>query len=334
MEIGKVPEEVLQRSVFNRIKKRRPEVLVHPGIGEDCAVLQFDKDEAMVISTDPITGTINDIGTLAVHITVNDLASAGADAVGILQTIILPPGTPEADLVKVISEMEEVCNDLNIEIIGGHTEVSKAVTQPLISITGIGKIRRDHLITTAGLRPGQELVLTKWAGLEGSAILAADLAAELADSLPEDMLERARSWKKYLSVLPESRIATRHGVSAMHDVTEGGVLGALWEMASAGGVGVAVDLAAIPVREETRAICSALGLDPYKLISSGCMLIAVDDGAALAASLREAGIPAAVIARATAGADKYIVDGDARIPLAAPGSDELYKAYDRSVEVC
>lgn len=327
MEIGKVPEEILQRSVFKRIKKRRPEVLVHPGIGEDCAVLVFENNEAMVISTDPITGTINDIGTLAVHITVNDLASAGADAVGLLQTIILPPGTNENDLIKVISEMEAVCNELNIEIIGGHTEVSAAVTQPLISITGIGKVKRDSLITTAGLRSGQDLVLTKWAGLEGTSILAADMEKELRKKLPADLLERAKGWKRYLSVLPESRIACRIGVSAMHDVTEGGVLGALWEMASAAGVGVIVDLEAIPVKEETHEICAYFDMDPHKLISSGCMLIATDHGERMVEALLDADIAATVIGKATKNAEKYVVDGGVKRPLTAPGSDELYKAY-------
>lgn len=327
MEIGKVPEEVLQRSVFKRIKRRRPEVLVHPGIGEDCAVVVFEPDEAMVVSTDPITGSIHDIGTLAVHITVNDLASSGADAVGILQTIILPPGTPEADLIKVITEMEEVCNELNIEIIGGHTEVSAAVTKPLISITGIGKIKRDSLITTAGLKAGQELVLTKWAGLEGTAILASDMEKELRKTMPRDLLERAKGWKRYLSVLPESRIACRVGVTAMHDVTEGGVFGALWEMASAAGVGVVVDQRAIPVKDETLEICRYFNMDPYKLISSGCMLIATDHGEELVLALRDADIPATVIGRAQANQDKYVMDGETRKPLESPGSDELYKAY-------
>lgn len=329
MEIGKVPEDVLQRSVFNRIRKRRPEVLVHPGIGEDCAVLAFEPDEAMVVSTDPITGTINDIGTLAVHITVNDLASTGADAVGLLQTVILPPGTGEEDLVRVMTEMEAVCNELGIEIIGGHTEVSKAVTQPLISVTGIGKVKRDRILTTGGMKAGQDLVLTKWAGLEGTSILAADMEEELSRAISPELVARAKDWKRYLSVLPESRIACRQGVSAMHDVTEGGVYGAIWELAAAAGVGVAVDRAAIPVKGETREICRYFGLDPYKLVSSGCMLIACDDGPKLVASLAEAGIPATRIGKATESPDKTIVDGDVSTPLAAPGSDELYKAYTR-----
>ncbi len=129
MKIGKVPENVLKRSVFKQIKSKREEVLVHPGVGEDCAVLGLAPDEVFVLSTDPITGAVSDIGTLAVHVTANDLASAGAEPVGILLTILLPQSAAEADLKFLMKEIESACESLKIEIIGGHTEVTAAVNQ-------------------------------------------------------------------------------------------------------------------------------------------------------------------------------------------------------------
>ena len=142
MKIGKVPENVLKRSVFKQIKSKREEVLVHPGVGEDCAVLGLAPDEVFVLSTDPITGAVSDIGTLAVHVTANDLASAGAEPVGILLTILLPQSAAEADLKFLMKEIESACESLKIEIIGGHTEVTAAVNQPIVTVTGVGKVKK------------------------------------------------------------------------------------------------------------------------------------------------------------------------------------------------
>lgn len=155
MKIGKVPENVLKRSVFKQIKSKREEVLVHPGVGEDCAVLGLAPDEVFVLSTDPITGAVSDIGTLAVHVTANDLASAGAEPVGILLTILLPQSAAEADLKFLMKEIESACESLKIEIIGGHTEVTAAVNQRSSPVTGVGKVKKDAVLFTKGAKPGQ-----------------------------------------------------------------------------------------------------------------------------------------------------------------------------------
>ena len=172
MKIGKIPESVLKRSVFKQIRTKRPEVLIGAGVGEDCAVMQLKENEVFVLSTDPITGTGKDIGELAVHITANDLASAGAEPVGMLLTVLLPESIEEADIRRMMEEVERACAKLHIQVMGGHTEVTRAVNQPLISVTGVGKAREDRVITTSGARPGQDIVLTKWIGIEGTSIVA------------------------------------------------------------------------------------------------------------------------------------------------------------------
>ena len=141
MRIGKLPEITLKRSVLNQIGRRRKEVLVGPGIGEDCSVIAIEEDEVLVLSTDPITGTVKDIGTFAVHITANDIASNGADIIGIMLTILLPDTTEEADLRLMMQDIEAVCKELEIEVLGGHTEVTKAVCQPIVTVTGVGKLK-------------------------------------------------------------------------------------------------------------------------------------------------------------------------------------------------
>lgn len=328
MEIGKVPENILKRSVLKGLTVRRPEVLVHAGIGEDCAVLAPSAD-ALVLSTDPITGTAKDIGNLAFHITANDIASSGAELIGMLLTIIFPPESTEEELKQIMAELTELAEQYNVEILGGHTEVSAAVTQTLVSVTGVGRIAQEKVISTGGLKVGQDLVVTKWIGLEGTAILVAEKKEELLAHLPADLVETAGDFSELLSVVPDSRVAMENGVSAMHDVTEGGIFGALWEMAEASGVGLEVDLKRIPIRQETVEICEVFDINPYMLISSGAMLIGTDHGSQLVDALERAGIHAAVVGRATAGNDRVILNGDERRFLEPPKTDELFRALGR-----
>ena len=324
MKIGKVPETILRRSVFKKINVKRPEVLVHAGIGEDCAVLGPTED-AIVLSTDPITGTAKDIGKLAFHITANDIASSGAELIGILVTIIFPPENSEEELKTIMEDMTGLADQYQVEILGGHTEVSEAVSQTLVSVTGVGRIAKEKVVTTGGLKPKQELVVTKWIGLEGSLILAKEREEELKKQLPEEMIETVKGFDKYLSVVPDSRIAMEAGVSAMHDVTEGGIFGALWEMAAASGVGLEIDLKKIPVRQETIEVCEVFDINPYMLISSGTMLIGTDHGHQLVEALERAGIHAAVIGYATEGNDRVIINGEERRFLEPPKTDELFR---------
>ncbi|SET41439.1 AIR synthase family protein [[Clostridium] polysaccharolyticum] len=327
MKIGKIPETVLKRSVFKQIHHRRNEVLLRPGVGEDCAMLQVGPDEVLVMSTDPITGTTKEIGTFAVHVTANDIASSGAEPIGILLTLILPEQISESDIKQIMKEAEAVCEELNIEIMGGHTEVSKAVNQPLISVTGIGKIKKNEMLKTAGLKPGQELVMTKWAGLEGTAILAKEKENELRGRFHQDFIDRAKEMFQYISVVREAKIAKMMGVSSMHDVTEGGIFGALWEAAAASGAGIEVDLKKIPIKQETIEICEIFDLNPYMLMSSGCMLISTDKGNALVEALKNEGISSAIIGRVIKGNDRIIINEDEKRYLEPPKTDELYKAF-------
>lgn len=327
MEIGKVPENILKRAVFKQLHHRRPEVLLHPGVGEDCSAVAVGEDEALVFSTDPITGTDKGIGTLAVHITANDLASSGAEPIGILTSIILSEYTEEPDLRRIMMEIEEACNELSIEVMGGHTEVSDVVKRPIITVTGVGKVKKDKLISTGGLRPGDELVMTKWAGIEGTSIIAAEKEDILKKTLPKELIDEAVSYKKLLSVVPEARIAAECGATAMHDVTEGGIFGALWEIGAASGVGIIADLRKIPIKQETIEICEVFDINPYMLISSGSMLIGCPQGNLLVEKLMQNGINAVVIGRATEGNDRIVVNGDETRYLGPAGSDELYKIY-------
>lgn len=331
MKIGKVPENVLKRAVFRQIHTKRPEVVLGAGVGEDCAAVKLADDETLVLSTDPITGTAQDIGTLAIQITANDLASAGAEPVGVLLTVLLPESVEEPELRHMMTQVEEACRAVNVQIMGGHTEVTSVVNQPLISVCGVGKVKDGRLISTAGARPGMDILVTKWIGIEGTSILAKEKEKELLTRFSVPFVEKAKRLDAFLSVVPEAAVAVQSGVSAMHDVTEGGIFGALWEMAEASGVGLEIDLKKIPIRQETVEVCEFFGINPYQLISSGCMLMAAADGNALARALEQAGIPAAVIGKAADGNDRVLRNGEERRFLEPPKTDELYSALQKGI---
>ncbi|MCR5358126.1 MAG: AIR synthase family protein [Lachnospiraceae bacterium] len=325
MKAGKVPESVLKRSIIKQIKTRRPEILQGAAVGEDCAVIALEDDEVYVMSTDPITGTSHEIGSLSVHVTANDIASAGAEVIGVMLSVLLPEGTQEEELKTIMKQVEDTCHELNIQTIGGHTEVTRVVNQPVITVTGVGKVKKDKFVTTGGAKPGNDIVVTKWIGLEGTSIIAREKEEELKARFSRSFVEGAADLIKYLSVVPEAAVAVKHGVTAMHDVTEGGIFGALWEVAEASGVGMSVNLRDIPIRQETVEICEVFDVNPYELISSGSMLITTEGGHDLVRKLSEAGIPAAVIGKVTDGNDRVLINGDIRRFLTPPGPDELYK---------
>ena len=325
MKVGKVPEAVLKRSVLKQIRTNRPEVLLGASVGEDCAAVALQEDEMFVLSTDPITGTVKDIGHLAIQITLNDLASAGAEPIGVMLTFLLPEKISEAKLRAMMEQAEAAAHAANVQIMGGHTEVTRVVNQPVISVVGVGKAKKGRFISTAGARPGMDVIVTKWVGLEGTSIIAKEREEELLTRYPASLVDTAKAFDAYLSVLPEARIAVESGVSAMHDVTEGGIFGALWEMAESAGVGLEIDLKKIPIRQETVEVCEFFDVNPYELISSGSMLMAASDGNGLVRALTAANIPAVCIGKVTEGNDRVLLSGEERRFLEPPKADELYK---------
>lgn len=327
MKIGKVSETVLKRSVLKQVRNKRKEVLLGASVGEDCAIVKLEPGEVLAFSTDPITGTVKDIGALAIHITANDIATTGAEPIGVMLTILLPESVYESELKEMMQQIEKTCMELNMQVIGGHTEVTPAVNQPVITVAGVGKVREDRIISTGGAKAGQDIVVTKWVGIEGTSIIAKEKEEELLKKLPESLVETAKSFDQYISVVKEAAIAARAGVSAMHDVTEGGIFGALWEMAEASGIGLEIDLKKIPIRQETVELCECFDLNPYGLISSGAMLMASDNGYDLVRALEKEGIKATVIGKAAKGKDRVVMNEEELRYLEPPKSDEIYKIY-------
>jgi hydrogenase expression/formation protein HypE len=324
MKEGKIPSELLRELVFDNITVKHEDVILRPEIGEDCTAIEFG-DYACVLSTDPITGAEKGIGALAVHISCNDVASSGVKPLALLMTIMAPTSTTEEDIRTIMKDAGEAAALLNVEIAGGHTEITSAVNKIIVSTTAIGKILKHKLVKTAGAKLGDAVIMTKYAGLEGTAILAKDREQELKNMLTNEQLERAMNLSSQISVVKEGVLAGEFGVNSMHDVTEGGILGAAWEVAESSNTGVEIYLDSIPVLEETKRICEIYQLNPYRLISSGSMIITCSNGAELVEHFRAANIPAAVIGKIIE-KDRILIANNIKKELDPPGPDELFKA--------
>lgn len=325
MKTGKLPENVLKRSVFRQLHIKRDDVLIHAGVGADCTALKFAADEAAVLSSDPVIWTNESDGRRAVYAVCNDLACSGAQPVGLLLTALLPPEIEEPQIREMVRLISEQCEPLGIQILGGHTEITPAVNLPVISVTGVGKVKEDLLIPAGNVCPGDDIIVTKWIALEGTWRIAQRKKEELSARYPMYMLEDAAGFEEYMSVLPEAALAAKSGVRVMHDISEGGVFGALWEMAESSGIGLEIDLRKIPLRQETVEICDFYGLNPYQLVSGGSMLMASSDGNALVHILEQQGIPAVVIGKAAQGNDRILVNEEERRFLEPPKTDEIHK---------
>lgn len=323
MDIGKLPNDILKEIVLNRFKIKNEDVLVGPSLGEDCAAISFGSD-VCVLTTDPITAATKNIGELAVNININDIASSGIKPIGILVTLLVPPNKNVDDIKKIIEEINNTCERFGIDVLGGHTEITDAVNRVVVSVTAIGKGKREKFIKTGGAEIGDDVILTGYAGLEGTSIIAHEYENYLKKSLSSDIIEKAKNLLQDISVLKVSQIASEFGVTAMHDVTEGGVLGALWEIAEAAGKGIYIIKENIPILKETIDICKVLNLDPYRLISSGCMVITCKDGVGLCTKLKENGINAEVVGKIIECERIIETNGNIEI-LNQPYSDEIYK---------
>jgi hydrogenase expression/formation protein HypE len=328
---GKLPPELLRGLVLGRLGARRPETLVPAALGIDAAVIALDAEWACVLTCDPITTATSGAGRLAVHVVCNDLAAMGAEPLGLLATLLFPAGVVPEEIARIVDDIDATARALNVEVLGGHTEVAPGITARLVVMTGVGKVRRERVLTAGGGRPGDALVLTRAAGLEGTHVLASDLSHRLLGmGVPAAVVEEARGYADELSVVADARVAVELGATAMHDPTEGGVVGAAWEMAEASGCGFVIHSGAIPVRTPTLEICAALGVDPLRLIASGALLIACPDGDAMVTGLAAHGITAAYIGQLTPpDASRRLIHADGRADVVdSIGRDELYRVLE------
>ena len=339
LPIGTVHESVRKRSVIAQLHRTRHEVARKASVYAGCAAMRLAPGEVPVFSTQSIVEGMAEDGAKSItkgaaegtaictksRVTamMNDLASSGAEPVGVMATVLLPEKCEEQNLRKMIRRLEEQLDVFRVQIMDVRTEVVRAAEKPVITLCGVGKARQNLLISPGGARPGDDIVLTKWAGLEGTMILAQEREQELGTRYPSDLIRTAREFGQYLSNAREAAVGIRMHASAMHNAREGGIFGALWELAESAGVGLHADLHKIPIRQETVEISEFFGINPYELRAEGCMILTTADGKALLAELSKENIPAVIAGKITEGRDRVLEIGGELRYLVPPKSDEL-----------
>ena len=297
---GKWPAADLARLLRRYASGRAKNVLVGPAIGEDAAIVRVGS-ERLVVASDPITFTSASIGSWSVIVNANDVAATGADPRFFVATALLPVGTKRREVEDLVAGLAKACRTVGAVLVGGHTETTAVVDRPVVVGTMIGLLGRRRALPSGAARPGDVAVLTKGAAIEATAILAREKKNVLRGRVAAAILRRAAAFLSDpgISVVADARIARRAGARAMHDVTEGGVVTGLWEMAEASGLGIEVEGDAVPVAEETRLVCRAVGIDPLEAIGSGALLAAAPPVAArrIVRALAAAGIRAAIVGR-------------------------------------
>lgn len=334
MRIGKLSNEELEQLVIRKIQYQHPDVLIHSGVGEDCSVIDYG-DEVCVVSSDPITGAAHQIGKLAIDVACNDIASTGAEALGVMMVMLAPPTTTNEEIAQVMREATEEAARLKIEILGGHTEVTDAVNRMVLVMTVIGKEKKEQFeANNQPVAANDWVVISKEIGLEGTAILAHDREEWVSKRLDAATLDQAKAQMERLSVLEEGRIGAEVGFKYMHDITEGGVLGACWEASRAVGFGLMIELESIPILPVTREIAVIFDIDPYSLISSGSMLAVVtpEQGEAWIAEGQRRGIRVTKIGEVQGDKPMLLASDGSACEIASPEADALYTALARHEE--
>ncbi len=333
----KLRVEILAKYVFSRVGFRDPSVLVGPAVGEDSAIIDLGGDALLVAHVDPITGAVENIGWLSVHISGNDVAVRGAKPRWLLPALYLPPWFSESDIDRVTGQIDEAARELEAMIVGGHTEYTPGLERPMVSMTTLGLVEKSKLVVTGGAKAGDMVLMTKTAGIEGTSILASDFRGELETrGVPRHVINRASEYIKLVSVVKEAlMLAEERMANSMHDPTEGGLLGGLTEIAYASRKTIEVWEERIPVSEETKVLCKAMDIDPVKLISSGVLVATIPEGLTGKAveKLEKLGVKATVIGRVKS-YEGYLVElhrkSGARERYEEPYvEDELMKLWEK-----
>ncbi|TFG34396.1 hydrogenase [Candidatus Thorarchaeota archaeon] len=332
MEPGKVPPEILESIVYANLGRKDPDVLLGPGLGEDAALIKTG-DKVIVAATDPITGSIEDIGWLAVHVNANDIATFGVAPRWFLASVMLPSGSKPEDLGNIMQQIDDAAKSLDVAVVGGHSEITERINEPIVTGFMIGVTNSNEYVTSHGAQPGDSLIITKCVGLEGTSILASEGYSYLIQYLDDSIIQKARNLRHQISVVSEGVHAFQTGfITAMHDPTEGGVSGGIHELCDASNVGFEIEYERIPIAKSTKRICEVLNIDPLELISSGCMLISCDKNHSqdVIDALEAVGVEAAIIGILTNEVNhrKIRINGSL-YDLSRPKTDALWAALKK-----
>jgi hydrogenase maturation factor len=330
---GKIPKEILEEVIFKNLGVKRKEVVLGPSAGIDGAVIDLGK-KSLIVAMDPVTGAIERVGWVAVNVNANDVATFGVEPTFLLSCILLPEKADRKIVEAISAQMNRATRELGIAIVGGHCEVTPELPNPKVVGCTVGMTKKGNYVTAGGAKPGNKLILTKSVGIEGTAILATDREERLKKTLKPTLLQNAKNFYDRISVVKDAITAFKTGgVTAMHDPTEGGLVGGIHEMADASKTGVKIFEKEVTIEKETLEICKFFEIDPLQLISSGALLIAAKPSFTekILTSLGEQKIKASVIGEFLDSPDKRLLirkDGS-KTRLIRPEYDHLWRALQK-----
>lgn len=315
MKIGKIQEATLKRAVLKAIKYRdRKRTKIGCGVGIDAARIDFSNSGDMLFSTETVACPMELHKNRAVIKACNNIAAAGGRTHSISISIMLPEYVKEKHIKALMKDIVDFCQEKEIIISGGHTEVSEHVSQPVVTISAVGSVLAD--LSYKHMQPGMSIVMSKAIGMEATVLLAEK--NEIKERFSQSYVEKSRQYIEYLSIDSEAAVAIKHGVAAMHDLSENGIFGALWEIGEASGLGLSVNLKDITVCQETIEFCEYFNINPYNISSGGALLMITDNGEELVKKLEDEGIPAKIIGNITDIKDKVILNDDEKRYLEPP----------------
>lgn len=333
MKNGKISESVLKRSVLKQLHTTSDRVLFKPAVGEDCAVIsvQAVSQTKLVTATQTLTLDVSDKhvrANCAVYDALNNIYAMGAGPIGIELALLVPTTENEAVLRETVRAIDAVCEDAGIVVLGGHTQVSRAVKNIVVTVTAIGEAYEQALTPSSAAAPGMDVIVTGYVGLEGTAILANEKRAELETRFSKAFIDKSAAYIDHISTAMEAASAIGAGVAAIHDASQGGIFGALWDMAEASGIGLDIDLKKLPIRQDTIEISEFFDINPYKLLSGGSLIIIAADGTHVVRELEKTGQNAVIVGATTDSNDRVLISGEERRFLETAQTDEIYKVFN------
>lgn len=320
MKIGKISENVWKRSVLKYVKKNHEES--GAALLNGCALLSCQT------VTFPVTETL--IMRRAVYAAINDILAQDGIPQKMTIAITCPERMRESKLAQMMEEAQTICNRYDIAIIGGHTMVSDSVNDPVVTITVMGqKIEKEQIDVV----PGDDIVCIGYIGMDGASLIAHAREKELLQRFPKTMVSSALDFEKTLAISDDVACIKKEPVGLMQTVREGGIFAALWELSKKSKAGLSVDIKKIPMKQMVVEICNLYDLNPYEMISTGCLLVVVKDGDALVNTLESVNRKAAVIGKLIEGNDKIIVNADEVRYLDLPKPDQIRKLLSHAEQM-
>jgi len=340
-KIGKIDHRLFAEFLLHRLGKSDPSVIVPPRTGIDAGVVDIGNGNVLIIAEDPIFAVpkqpLDMFGWYTVHIGASDVAVMGVKPQYMTYSLLLPPETSDEDFRTIVDSIHRTAVELGIAIVGGHTGYYPGFAAPTIGgITVFTIAAKDSYVTPAGARPGNDVILTKGPAIETAGILSVLREADLKKNNPDDLIRKAQALCRQMTVVEDALTAmAAGGVTAMHDATEGGVIGGLFEIADASGVGMVIDESRFVYPDEVRMVCETFGIDPVAAIAEGSLLITANPAGSeeIIDALARAGIPSSVIGTVTAEPSKRTMkrrDGTI-VPLAIPAQDPFWPVFFESV---